>query len=102
MRIGDHQGELPPGVSPAHPYRVRSETDFTQVGVFPFALAINGAGGSRLLYETHVDAWPLGRSILFIIPPPTGSGELQIRALVDTPRPPTTGAPVAEAVQMKR
>lgn len=92
MRIGDHQGELPPGVSPAHPYQVRSETDFTQVGVFTFALGIKDAGGPRRLYETHVDAWPLGRSMLFILPPPPGSGELQIRALVDTPRPPQTAA----------
>lgn len=89
-RISGFQGELPPGVSPAHPYKIISETDLAQVGAFPLALAIDDPqAGPRVVYNSYADAWPLGRSLLHILPPAPGSDTLRIGALVDAPSPET-------------
>ncbi|MFA6959617.1 MAG: hypothetical protein WC205_02580 [Opitutaceae bacterium] len=89
-RIAEFQGELPPGVSPAHPYKIASETDLTQVGAFPLALAVNDSQRApRVVYNSYADAWPLGRSLLHILPPAPGSDTLRIGALVDAPLPET-------------
>jgi len=88
-RVSEFQGELPPGVSPAYFYKVASETDFTQVGAFPLALAVNNPQGSpRVIYNSYADAWPLGRSLIEILPSGAGSDEVRIDALVDAPAPP--------------
>lgn len=87
-KVAETQGEVPPGISRNYPYAVKSE-DPTIVGVFSLAIAINDPKeGARLLYSGSSDAWPLGRSLIFIIPPTSGSTDIRLRLLVDNPLPP--------------
>jgi hypothetical protein len=87
-KVSSFEGEVPPGISPAHPYPVNSENPL-QVGTFPLGIAINDPqAGGRLLYQGSGEAWPFGRSLIVIIPPRAGSNDLQLRILVDTPPPP--------------
>jgi len=84
-KVADFQGEVPSGISPGHPYLVQS-ADPSVVGVVPLAFAINDPKeGVRLLYKGNCDAWPLGRSLIFILPPAQGSTDLRLRVLVDSP-----------------
>ena len=84
-KVAEFQGKVPPGISPAHPYTVKSE-DPSIVGVFSLAIAINDPKqGPRLLYNGNGDAWPRGRSLVFILPFAQGSTDLRLRVLVDTP-----------------
>ena len=86
-KAANFQGEVPPGISPSHPYPVPSENPDV-VGVFPLALAINDPKeGARLLYSGNSDAWPLGRSLIFVLPPAPDSTDLRLRVLVDNPLP---------------
>jgi len=86
-KAADFQGEVPPGISPGHPYPVPSENPDI-VGVFPLAFAINDPKeGPKLLFNGTGDAWPSGRSLIFILPPAQGSTEPQLRILVDAPSP---------------
>ncbi|HEY9250516.1 MAG TPA: hypothetical protein VIO38_15360 [Rariglobus sp.] len=87
-KVASFEGEVPPGISPAHPYPVNSENPL-QIGTFPLGIAINDPqAGGRLLYQGSGEAWPFGRSLIVIIPPRPGSSDLQLRILVDTPPPP--------------
>jgi hypothetical protein len=86
-KAANFQGEVPSGISPSHAYPVASE-DPNIAGVFPLALAINDSKqGVRLLYSGNGDAWPLGRSIIFVLPPAPNSTDIRLRVLVDNPIP---------------
>ena len=87
-KAANFQGEVPPGISFSHAYLVPSENPDI-VGVFPLAFAINDPTvGARLLFNGTSDAWPSGRSLIFILEPVQGSSDLQIRMLVDAPPSP--------------
>lgn len=84
-KAADFQGEVPPGISPGRPYPVTSANP-NIVGVFPMAFAISDPqSGTRLLYTGQGDAWPLGRSLVFLLPPAQGATDLRLRILVDAP-----------------
>lgn len=86
-KAADFQGEVPPGISPAYPYPVKSE-DFSIVGVFPLAFGINDPKeGTRLLYTGQGDAWPLGRSLIILRPLVPNATDLRLDVLVDAPPP---------------
>ena len=83
-KAADFQGEVPQGISASHPYPVPSENPDI-VGVFPLAFAINDPKeGAKLLFNGNGDAWPSGRSLIFILPPAPSTNDLQFRMLVDT------------------
>ncbi|HSI08006.1 MAG TPA: hypothetical protein VK985_05400 [Rariglobus sp.] len=84
-KAADFQGEVLRGISPSHLYPVPSNNSDI-VGVFPLAFAINDSNeGAKLLFTGNGDVWPLGRSLIFILPPAQGLKEIQIRVLVDAP-----------------
>ncbi|MFA6286650.1 MAG: hypothetical protein WC661_04630 [Opitutaceae bacterium] len=86
-KVAAFQGAVPPGISPAYPYEVKSE-DPTKISTVPFAIAIqNPEAGARLLYDGSGDAWPFARSLIVILPPRPGSKDLELRILVDSPPP---------------
>lgn len=87
-KVAAFQGAVPPGISPAYPYEVRSE-DPTKISTVPFAIAIQTTeSGARLLYDGSGDAWPFARSLIVILPPRPGAKDLELRILVDSPPPP--------------
>jgi hypothetical protein len=87
-KAANFQGEVPPGISPGYPYPVLSENPDI-VGIFPLAFAINHPEeGAKLLFNGTGDAWPLGRSLVFILPPSQGSADLRLNVLVDAPHSP--------------
>ena len=84
-KAANFQGEVTSGISPSHPYTVSSENPDI-VGVFPLAFAINDPKeGAKLLFNGTSDAWPSGRSMIFILKPAQASTQLQFRTLVDAP-----------------
>lgn len=87
-KVGSFEGELPVGVSPPRAYPVKSE-DPAQIGSFPMAFAIAEAGAEpRLLYSGHGEAWPLGRSLVFLLPPKEAGAGIQVRVVTDAPPSP--------------
>lgn len=87
-KVGSFEGAVPPGVSPPQAYPVKSD-DPTQIGSFPLAFALAEPGAEpRLLYSGHGEAWPLGRSLVFVLPPKEAGAGIQVRALTDAPPPP--------------
>jgi hypothetical protein len=88
VKVAAYEGEIPPGISPARPYSVVSDNPL-QVGTFVLGIAVNDPqAGGRLLYQGSGEAWPFARSLIVLIPPRPGSNDLELRMLVDTPRPP--------------
>jgi hypothetical protein len=86
-KIAAFEGEILSGISPAYSYPVTSENPL-QIGTFPLALALNDSTeGARLLFNGTGEAWPLSRSLMFILPPAKGSNDVQLRVLVDSPNP---------------
>jgi hypothetical protein len=93
-KAANFQGEVPPGISPSHAYPVPSENPDI-VGVFPLAFAINDPKeGAKLLFNGIADAWPLGRSLIFVLPPTPDSTDIRLRVLVDNPLPPARENPL--------
>jgi len=78
-KAAEFEGAVPPGISAAHPYVVKSKT-LTQIDGFPLAIATQGG---RLLFDGTASAWPLARTLIIIIPP-----DPRLLTLVDSPPPP--------------
>jgi hypothetical protein len=84
-KVGAFEGEAPAGISAPHAYSVASE-DPNRVGSFPLALAINDPqAGPKLLHNGYGEAWPFGRSLVFVLPPTEAGAGVRIRTLVDAP-----------------
>ncbi|MFA6961873.1 MAG: hypothetical protein WC205_14050 [Opitutaceae bacterium] len=85
-KVGEFEGTVTPGMSVSYPYHVQSE-DPNKVGSFPLAFAFNDpAKGPILLHNGYAEAWPLGRALVFVLPPPQpGVMAVQLRTLVDAP-----------------
>jgi hypothetical protein len=93
-KAANFQVEVPPGISPSHAYPVPSENPDI-VGVFPLAFAINDPKeGAKLLFNGTGDAWPLGRSLIFVLLPASGSTDIRLRVLVDDPLSPARDNPL--------
>lgn len=93
-KVANFQGEVQPGISPSHAYPVPSENPDI-VGVFPLAFAINDTQeGAKLLFKGTGDAWPLGRSLIFVLLPASGSTDIRLRVLVDDPFSPARDNPL--------
>jgi hypothetical protein len=89
-KVAGFEGEAPVGVSSPHPYPVVSD-DPNQVGSFPLAFAINDPqAGAKLLHSGYGEAWPFGRSLVFVLPPKKTGAGVQLRTLVDAPPVPKT------------
>lgn len=87
-KVAKFEGSVPPGVSAAYPYTVRSKS-LTQIDGFPFALAAQDAqGGAKLLYDGTGSAWPMARTLVVIAPPKLGAATIELRMLVDAPPAP--------------
>lgn len=87
-KVAGYEGAVPAGMSPAYAYPVVSE-DPNRVGSYPLAFAVSDAQAEmKLLHRSYGEAWPLGRSLVFVLLPKKGETVVQVRTLVDAPPAP--------------
>ena len=87
-QIGSFRGDLAAGPASAIPYpEVKTEPGRT--GRFKVGIGrLVESGDSEIVFSGWADAWPTARTLLLILPPPTGSDKPEVVFVVDTPPPP--------------